>query len=270
MHLWKNETPYSMEVDDINSGRELVSGFKTLIFEKVDGVATVTLNRPEMLNAYSVQMRDDLFEVMHAIKLDDEVRVTVVKGAGEKAFCAGADLSEFLSAPPPVEARKIRFKRDVWGLMLSIPQPLIAALHGYVLGSGIEIALCCDIRICSADAKFGLPEVGLGIIPAAGGTQTLPRTIGRSRALDMLLTNRWIEAEEACRFQLVNRIVSRDDLGRVVTEMAEKIASYDYMAVRCVKQAVTRGMDLTLDQGLALERRIYSGLKLRNASKKEA
>src|SRR4030067_2448380 len=124
-------------------------------------------------------MRNDLYEVLGAIKDDSEVRVAILSGAGEKAFCAGADLSEFLTAPSPIVARQVRFERDVWGLFLSLPQPLIAALHGYVLGSGIEMALCCDLRIASEDARFRLPEASLGIIPAAGGTQKLPRTVGR-------------------------------------------------------------------------------------------
>jgi len=126
-----------------------MNGFKTLIYEKRDGIAYVTLKRPQVLNIYNIQMRDDLYEVLRTIKDDSEVRVAIFKGAGEKAFCAGADLSEFLTAPSPIVARQVRFERDVWGLFLGIPQPLIAALQGYVLGSGIEIALCCDIRIAS-------------------------------------------------------------------------------------------------------------------------
>lgn len=238
-----------------------MSGFETLIYEKKDSIAHVTLNRPQALNVYNIQMRDDLYEVLSAIRDDDEVRVVIFKGAGEKAFCAGADLSEFLSAPSPVVARQVRFDRDVWGLFLSIPQPLIAALHGYVLGSGIEIALCCDIRIASQDARFGLPEVGLGIIPAAGGTQTLPRTVGRGKALEMLLTNRWIDAEEACQIQLVNQVVAREKLQERAKEMAEKIASHDPAAVRSAKQAVTRGLDLPLAEGLHLEMMLASRLK---------
>src|SRR4030066_2566316 len=170
----------------------MLNSFKTLIFKKEDSIGYVTLNRPDVLNIYNIQMRDDLYEVLRAIRDDPEVRVAIFKGAGEKAFCAGADLSEFLTAPSPVIARQVRFTRDVWGLFLSIPQPLIAAVHGYVLGSGIEIALSCDIRIASEDTKFALPEVGLGILPAAGGTQTLPRAIGRARALEMLLAKRWL------------------------------------------------------------------------------
>jgi len=238
-----------------------VGNFETLIYEKSDNIAYVTLNRPQVLNIYNIRMRDNLYEVLQAIRDDPEVRVAIFKGAGEKAFCAGADLSEFLTAPSPVIARQVRFGRDVWGLFLSIPQPLIAAVHGYVLGSGIEIALCCDIRIASEDARFGLPEVGLGIIPAAGGTQTLPRIIGRGRALEMLLTNRWLTSGEAFQFGLVNRVVSKDKLLNTADELAKKIASYDPMAVRNAKQAVVRGSDLPLTEGLDLERRLASALR---------
>jgi enoyl-CoA hydratase len=237
-----------------------VSAFETLIYEKIGLIGYVTLNRPQALNVYNIQMRDDLYQVLMAIKDDPEVRVAVFKGAGEKAFCAGADLSEFLTAPSPVIARQVRFTRDVWGLFLSIPQPLIAALHGFVLGSGIEIALCCDIRIASEDARFGLPEVGLGIIPAAGGTQTLPRTVGRAKALELLLTNRWVNGKEAYEMGLVNQVVSKDKLFQTVEEMAKKIASYDPIAVRNAKQAVVRGLDLALSEGLDLEKRLASQL----------
>jgi enoyl-CoA hydratase/carnithine racemase len=231
-----------------------MSVFKTLIYEKEDALALVTLNRPQFLNAYNIQMRDDLFEVLNAIRDDDEVRVVLFKGAGEKAFCAGADLSEFLTAPPPIAARQIRFARDVWGLFLSIPQPLIAVLHGYVLGSGIEMALCCDLRLSSDDAHFGLPEVELGIIPAAGGTQTLPRAVGRASALEMLLTGRWIDAREALQIKLVNWVVPGDRLMETARGMAEKIATRDPDVIKGIKQAVVRGMDLPLAQGLDLEK----------------
>ena len=246
----------------------MMSGFETLIYEKKDGMGWITLNRPKALNAFNIQMRDDLYEVLSAIRDDDEVRVVIFRGAGEKAFCAGADLSEFLTAPSPVAARQIRFDRDVWGLFLRIPQPLIAAVHGYVLGSGIEIALCCDIRIASEDARFGLPEVGLGIIPAAGGTQTLPRTVGRGKALEMLLTSRWIDAKEAYRIQLENRVVPREKLIESAKEMAEKIASHDPVAIRSAKQAVVRGLDLPLAEGLRLEKMLASQLRAMVGHKK--
>jgi enoyl-CoA hydratase/carnithine racemase len=233
-----------------------MDGFETVLYAKNQGIATVTLNRPQALNAFNVRMRDDLYEVLTAIQLDDEVRVVVFRGAGEKAFCAGADLKEFLSAPSAVYARRIRVIRDLWRLFLSMPQPLIAALHGYVLGSGLEIALFCDIRIASPDTIFGLPEVGLGILPAAGGTQTLPRILGLSGAMDMLLTGRRLSGQEAYEKGLVSRIVPQDKLFSVSDDMAKTIASYDPEVVRNAKQALIKGQDLSLDQGLDLEWRL--------------
>ena len=238
-----------------------MSNFETLIYEKLDGIGYVTINRPKFLNAYNIRMRDELFEVLGAIKDDAEVKVIIIRGNGEKAFCAGADLSEFLTAPPPVAARKVRFERDVWGRFLSLPQPAIAALHGYVLGSGIEIALCCDIRLVSDDAKFGLPEVGLGIIPAAGGTQTLPRIIGRAKTLEMFLTGKWLTAKEALECKLANRIIPRQDLWTAADNMAKNIISHDDRAIVYAKQAVRRGLDLPLREGLKMELRLNQLLR---------
>ncbi|RLC96050.1 MAG: hypothetical protein DRI40_04280 [Chloroflexi bacterium] len=237
-----------------------MSNFQTIIYEKRDGIGQVTLNRPQVLNIYNLQMRDDLYQVLAAISDDPEVRVVVFKGAGERAFCAGADLSEFLTAPSPVIARQVRWERDVWGLFLNLPQPAIAALHGFVLGSGIEMALCCDLRIAAEDVRLGLPEASLGIIPAAGGTQTLPRTIGRARALDMLLTGHWLNAEEALAAGLVNRVVPRKDLLDVVMNVALEIAALSPSAVRCAKEAILRGGDLGLEEGLDMEGRLVSSL----------
>lgn len=233
-----------------------MKAFETLIYEKFDTIGAVTLNRPEFLNIYNIKMRDELYEILCAIKNDNEVRVVIFKGAGEKAFCAGADLSEFLTAPSPVIARQVRFGRDIWRLFLNLPQPVIAALHGFVLGSGIEIALCCDIRIASEDVRFGLPEPALGIIPAAGATQTLPRVIGRVKSLEMLFTNRWLNGQEALEIGLVNRIVPREHLGDVAFDLAKKISSYSQIVVRKAKEAILRGIDLTLSQGLELEKRL--------------
>ncbi len=230
--------------------------FETLIFEKKDRVANITLNRPKVLNIHNMAMRDDLFEVLSAIGEDDEIRVVLFKGAGEKAFCAGADLTEFLTAPPPTAARDVRFDADLWNLFTHMPQPLVAAVHGYCLGSGIEIALCCDLVIASDDAKFGLPEVGLGIIPAAGGTQTVPRAIGNGLALEMMLNNRWIDAGEAIRIGLVNKVVFRDRLFIEAKETADRIVVHNPKTVRLAKEAVLRGLDLSLDQGLELEKRL--------------
>ncbi len=233
-----------------------MSAFETIIYEKKDGIAYVTLNRPEVMNRHNIQMRDDMYQVLTAIKDDTDVMVAVFKGAGERAFCVGADLSEFGTAPPPVVARQVRFERDIWGLFPKLKQPLIAAVHGYALGSGVEIACFCDIRIASEDALFGLPEVSLGMIPAGGGTQIVPRIIGVGRTLEIFLTGKRIDAKEAYRIGLVNLVVSREALYSKADEIAKKIASRGPIAVRCAKEAINRGLELTLDDGLALERKL--------------
>jgi enoyl-CoA hydratase/carnithine racemase len=242
-----------------------MGGFETVIYEKDRGVGYVTLNRPRALNAFSVQMRDDLYEILSAIKADDEVHVAVMKGAGDKAFCAGADLKEFLTAPSVVKARRIRAVRDLWRLFRSVRQPMIAALHGYVLGSGMEIAMFCDFRLAAPDVIFGLPEVGLGILPGAGGTQTLPRIVGLSSALEMLLTGRRLGCREALEMGLVSRVVPRDSLLQATDELARKIASYDPSVVCNAKQAVIKGLDMSLEQGLEMEWRLAAITNKRNA-----
>ncbi len=150
--------------------------FDTLLYDKQDGIAWVTLNRPEVLNAINMRMRDELWDVMHAVRDDPEVQVVIFKGAGERAFSAGADISEFGTAPSYVESRRARRERDLWGFILSLEVPLIAAIHGYALGAGIELPMCCDLRIASEDARLGLPEVSLGYIPSAGGRRCQPLT----------------------------------------------------------------------------------------------
>lgn len=233
-----------------------MTDFEAIIYEKKDNIALVTLNRPAVLNAYNIRMRDELYQVLGAIGADASVHAAVFRGAGEKAFCAGADLSEFLSAPSPVVARQVRFQRDVWWRFLTINKPLIAALHGFVFGSGVEIALCCDLRLASTDVQFGLPEPRLGIIPAAGGSQTLPRAIGAPRALEILLSGRRVSADEAARIGLVNRVVARENLIPEALALAVKIAAFPPAAVGAAKEAVTRGFDLGLAAGLALEARL--------------
>ena len=241
-----------------------MDGFDTIIYEKKDSKAYITLNRPKNLNVYNIQMRDDLFEVLCSVRDDNEIRAVIITGAGDKAFCAGADLTEFLTAPHPTAARRIRFERDVWNLFLSINKPIIAALFGYVLGSGIEIAICCDIRISSEDSQFGVPEMGLGIIPAAGGSQTLPRIVKRGQALEMLFSGRLVKAPEALKIGLVNKVVARKELIPFAEEMADKIASFNPKAVRTLKQAITRGLDLSVPEGLELEKRLAKTLLVTN------
>ena len=236
--------------------------YRTLIYGKVDGVAHISLNRPRVLNAYNLEMRDELYQVLEAVRDDPDVAVIVLKGEG-RAFCAGADLTEFGTAPSLVIAREVRRERDVWGTFLSISKPMIAAIHGYCLGLGVEIALLCDIRIATTDAVFGMPEVGFGMIPAAGGTQTFPRTVGIPRALELLLTRRRIGAHEAAELGLLSRVVERDGLDSEVEAKARQLLSLDQRCVRAVKEVVRQGMELPLERALELERRL--ALRLTNA-----
>src|SRR5581483_1101607 len=180
-----------------------------VLYEKREGIGWVTLNRPRVLNAANLAMRDALWETLQAVRDDPDVRVAVLRGAGERAFSAGADISEFGTAPSYVEARRARRERDVWGLMLSVTKPLIAAIHGYAYGAGCEMALYCDLRIASDDATFALPEVTLGYIPSAGGTQTLPRAVPPGIAREMVLSGDPIDAQRALACGLVNRVVPR-------------------------------------------------------------
>jgi len=229
----------------------------TMVLEDRVGKSTVlTLNRPEVMNSFNLALLGELKDKVERLHWDPEVRVIIITGAGDKAFCAGADLGEFLTAPPPVFARQARFERDIWGVFLSVPQPLIAALHGYVLGSGLEIALFCDIRIASDDTRFSVPEMGLGIITAAGASQTLPRAVNRGQALEMLLSGRWVDAPEARSLRLVNQVVPRSELMATAQGLAERVKSLDHLLVRNIKEAVGRGVDMTLEEGLELEARL--------------
>ena len=227
-----------------------------ILYHKSGAVAHIILNRPRVMNAYNVQMRDELFVTLEAVRDDPDVRVAVLSGAGERAFCAGADLTEFGTAPSQVIARQVRWERDIWGLFVSIRKPLVAAMRGYVIGSGVEIACLCDIRIAADDAQLAMPEVALGMIPAAGGTQTLRRVIGASKALEMVLTNRRIGAEEAIRMGLVHTVVSASALMAEAEDVAQRLAELSPKALALAKRAILEGMDMPLATGLELERRL--------------
>ena len=227
-----------------------------MLYSKSGAVAHIVLNRPRVMNAYNVQMRDDLFFTLEAVRDDPDVRVAVISGAGERAFCAGADLTEFGTAPSQIIARQVRWERDIWGLFLALRKPLVAAMRGYVIGSGVEIACLCDIRIAADDAQFALPEVALGMIPAAGGTQTLRRVVGASRALEMVLSNRRVGAEEARRIGLAHTVVPADALMNEADEVAHCLAALNPTALALAKRAILEGMDMPLVAGLELERRL--------------
>ena len=237
------------------------SPFETLLFQKDGAVAHISLNRPQVVNAYNIQMRDDFSEALSAVQLDQEVRALLITGEG-RGFCAGADLTEFGSAPSQVIARQVRWERDIWGQLVNLDKPVVAAVHGYCIGSGLEIALLCDLRIAAAGTVFALPEVQLGMIPAAGGTQTLPRSAGRSQALDLLLTGRRIPAEKALTMGLVTRLSAPESLRNKARRLAEDLADLPTEAVTAMKGLLRHGMDLDLLQALDLESRIAARLTI--------
>jgi enoyl-CoA hydratase len=234
----------------------LQSSFQTLLYEKEGHIAHLTLNRPRVHNAINIQMRDDLWVVLPAIRDDPDVLVVIIKGAGERAFTAGADLSEFGTAPSQAIAKQVRWERDTWGLFQHMDKIMIAAIQGYCVGSGIEMALLCDLRIASEEARFSLPEAGLGLIPAAGGTQTVPRQIGQDKALEMLYTGEFIDAQEAYRIGMVHEIVSRDELYSRADELAQHLLAMPPWALRLTKEAVNRGLDISLPEGIELEAKL--------------
>ena len=233
---------------------------QTIAYSKTGPVARVVLNRPDVINSYNVQMRDELYGVMEAVRDDPEVRVAILSGAGDRGFCVGADLSEFGTAPSQVIAREVRWERDVWGLFLSLEKPLVAALHGWVVGSGVEIACLCDIRIASEDAVFRMPEVALGMLPAAGGTQTLPRIVGVDRALRMMLECGPVDAAAARRMGLVHIVVPRENLQKEAERVAAELVERDPAVLAAAKTAVRRGLDAPLERGLEIERRLTARL----------
>ena len=230
--------------------------FATVIFEKREGIAWLTLDRPQVMNAMNTLMRDELWTVMEAVRDDPDTRVLIVRGAGERAFSAGADVGEFGTAPSYVEARLARRERDLWQLMLDLDKPLIAAIHGYALGAGCEMSMCCDLRVASENARFGLPEVKLGYIPSAGGTQLLPRTVGPGIAMEMILTGDDIDAATALRLGLVQRVVPRRRLYAEAEAWARELMTRSPAVLRYAKEAVTRGLEVSLEEGLTMERRL--------------
>ena len=238
----------------------MTSPFQTVTFDVDGGVAEIALNRPRVLNAHNMQMRDDLYQALEAIRDDPDVNSVLLRGEGDRAFCTGADLTEFGTAPSRVIARQVRWERDLWGLFLAIDRPIVAALHGFVIGSGVEMALLCDLRIASEDAVFGMPEAALGLIPAAGGTQTLPRTLGAPRALQALLGGERIPAPRAVAFGLAHRVTPRERLLEEARALARRLAELPAQPVRAVKRVMLRGMDLPLERALDAELRLAASV----------
>lgn len=233
--------------------------FETLRYVHAGPVATITLDRPGALNAYSVQMRDDLFEVLGNAAADPELRVLVIRGEG-RAFCAGADLTEFGTAPSPYAARRIRFARDVWGVLRAFPVPTLAVLHGYTIGSGAELALHCTVRLAAASTRFKMPEAMLGLIPGAGGTQTLPRTIGPRAAAELLYLGNVIGAAQARSLGLVDRVVADDQLDASAGGLADQLAARPRAELAALTRLLRLGDELPPRDAIAHEARIARAL----------
>ena len=230
-----------------------MTDYQAITYAVADHVATVTLNRPDVHNAMNEAMRRDLTRCFDAIAVDEDVKVVVVTGAGERAFSAGADIREFVEPLVPVRFREQRRRLDFRQAMDRCWQPIIAAVNGFALGGGLELALACDIRIAAAGATLGLTEVNLAIIPGGGGTQRLPRLIGRGKALELILTGARIPADEALRIGLVERVVPGGEALKAATELARSMAAKAPVALRYAKEAVVKGLELPLADGLRLE-----------------
>jgi enoyl-CoA hydratase len=227
--------------------------YEAIRYELTDGIATITLNRPAVHNAMNERMREELTAVFGEVVRSEDARVVVVTGTGERAFSAGADIREFVAPQVPVRFRGGRRRVDFRAAMDRCPQPIIAAIRGFALGGGLELALACDIRIAGEDSQLGLTEVNLAIIPGGGGTQRLPRLVGRGKALEMILTGGRIDAREALRIGLVERVVPATEVLSSAQALARTLAEKAPVALRYAKEAVVKGLGLPLEDGLRLE-----------------
>ena len=242
--------------------------FTNLLLDKADGIATVTINRPKSLNALNAETLRELQTVFAHLAEAPEVGVVILTGAGEKAFVAGADIA----AMQPLDAVAARdFARLGHAVLHAIekgPKPVIAAVNGFALGGGCELAMACDLRFAADTAKFGQPEVNLGVIPGFGGTQRLARLVGKGRALELVLSGAMIDAAEAWRIGLVNRVLPQAELLGAARALAATILAKGPLAVRLAKEAVTAGLEMDLDRACAREADLF-GLGLATSDQKE-
>ncbi|MDR7418336.1 MAG: enoyl-CoA hydratase-related protein [Armatimonadota bacterium] len=228
--------------------------YTNILLERDGAVAIITLNRPKVLNALNQETMDELVDALEALDRDDAVRCVVLTG-GERAFAAGADVNEMLHATPAQMLSGYRFQQ--WERIRKVTKPLIAAVRGFALGGGCELALLCDMIIAGEGARFGQPEINLGIMPGAGGTQRLTRAVGKARAMELILTGRHITAAEADRLGLVTRVVPDEVVLDEARALAQQIARKAPVAVRLAKDAVLKAFDTTLEGGLDYERKLF-------------
>ena len=229
------------------------STLTNLLYTKKDGIAYVTLNRPKVLNALNQKTWEELYAVFEEIQHDSEVRGVILTGGGDKAFIAGADISE-LAHVTAVEAEKqSSFGQAVLNLIENLGKPVIAAINGFALGGGCETAMACTIRVAAENAKFGQPEVKLGLLPGGGGTQRLPRLVGKGRALQLILSGETISAQEAYRIGLVNEVVPAAELTARAEAILKQIFANAPIGVKYALDAVNKGLETNLSDGLSLE-----------------
>lgn len=229
-----------------------------VLYESKDEIAWLTFNRPEAMNAINQEMGGEIVNLCRRAEEDGNVRLVIFKGAGEKAFSAGMDLKQRaegapVSATERREAKLTALPQTPTRAVAAITKPTIAAIHGYAIGGGLEIALACDLRVAADDARLGLTEARHGMIPGAGGTQRLARVVGVAKALEICLSGRLIDAQEALRAGLVNEVVARQELAGAAERLAKAILKGAPISIRYIKEAIYKGMDLPLGQGLRLE-----------------
>lgn len=226
--------------------------FETITVEKKGRIGLITINRPDKLNALNSQVHLDGVAALDQFAAEPDVRAVVITGAGEKSFIAGADISEF-EGHTPVSQRSVFQGRTLFNAIDIFPKPVIAMINGFCLGGGNELALACDIRVCGENARFGQPEINLGLIPGGGGTQRLTRLIGEGRAMELMLTGDMIDSQKALAYGLVNHVFTKDELVSKTFELAEKIAEKAPIALQLAKEAVKFASKSNLDEGLRRE-----------------
>jgi len=232
--------------------------YNTLLYEKEDGMGIVTINRPDSLNALNSEVYAELYELFQEIENDAEVRVVIITGSGEKAFVAGSDITEMAPQDSVGINRFVEKARVASDRIYTLSKPVIAVINGYALGGGCELSMCCDLRIASENARFGQPEINLGVIPGGGGTQRLTRLIGMTRAKELLYTGDMIDAKTALDYGLVNKVVPLDSLMAEAKGMAKKLLAKSGRTLALAKTAVTGGAGMSLTDGLNLEEQCFA------------
>ncbi len=227
--------------------------YSTLLYEKKDGIAVVTLNRPDKLNALNSTVYNELYDAFFSIENDAEVSVAILTGAGERAFAAGSDIAEMQNMGPLEIQHFMATIRKASDYIYALTKPTIAAIPGYALGGGCELSLCCDLRICSEKARFGQPEINLGLIPGAGGTQRLTRLIGAAKSKEIIYTGDMINAATALELGLVNKVVPPEKLMEEAMAWAKKLASKSSPVLAMAKMAINTAVDADLTTGLNME-----------------